>query len=271
MTDIIKDDLDDLVVLYATGKLEPDIASDLETELQNQPDLAPQIEGLRFLNGALTGKFSLPDDVGDDVDMAELEMVKPTEEKEELNKPKSETLITQTNTYQSSFYSLRTLGNVAALTMFMILGYSIFTMISKIMVEPEPVHKISKNDSGKMPNNKNDHLNKYEKGSIPTNAQYDTTAKFESAAGEELDILKKYGVNAKTENALLATFARENQEKQEVKKAVALFYELINNFDNAKAEDFEKVSGYLTPEIIGNDEELKSFKVVIEKIINDKK
>lgn len=68
------------------------------------------------------------------------------------------------------------------------------------------------------------------------------------------------------EESLLSTFSKQSLDKQEVKIAVSQFYKLLNDY-NAKVADFENISNELTPEIIEDDEELKSFKAVIDEIV----
>ena len=53
--------LEELLVLYALGELEPDEASAVEKELQNRPELAAQVEKARRADGLLSDVFAQSD------------------------------------------------------------------------------------------------------------------------------------------------------------------------------------------------------------------
>lgn len=54
--------LEELLVLYALGELEPDEASAVEEELQKRPELAAEVEKVRRADGLLSDVFALSDE-----------------------------------------------------------------------------------------------------------------------------------------------------------------------------------------------------------------
>lgn len=160
--DIHEDDLDDLAVLYASGSLAPDVASSLETELQNRPDLSAQVEGLRFLNGILKGDFTPPDDVEDYEDYAEVEekadvaksgAVESIGINKELVEPRVETSSNHGLTYEKRFLSFRVLGRVAALAMLVVFGGVLFLTRTNNSGTPTQVAQNNDNEETQPPRN----------------------------------------------------------------------------------------------------------------------
>lgn len=321
----------EFVVLYALGRLDPDVAADFENVLQKRPDLAEQVERIRLMDDIMSRHMSMQDisdklkdytdedfkdyefeDEGYDDEFEDKSVI--SEEAPDVQKPVDKP--------KPTYSHRRIIGIAAMLAVVVVVALLYSAMIKKpgspIQVaqnnndngEAEPTkpedngggnNPLKNNHSGgnglslaepgpapavSLPGNVDDDINlpsqsqeeivgnedffKEDIDSQPKSAGVDST---NPNPPDESSYLRDYIVNNVLQNipenkeALLATFTKESQDNQEVKTAVSKFYKLLDDFTNPKVEDFESISETLTPEIIGNDKELESFKARIDEIV----
>lgn len=308
-SDFDENDLDELIVLYALGEMDPDIASDFETELQKRPELQARVDGLRFINGSLLENYISAGDFLEktrDEENTDVEVEPFVAQKEPDSQTGPEpnpqpqpypqpTCNVPENNPKSLF--LRTFGYVAVLAMFTVVGFLLFSSMFNKPGSTVQVAQNNANDGGQTQSSSNPdngdgagggsnsptHIdgdemisNKILEDNIDTNklaskGVSDIKDEIPKSGRQTAAGTPRAGVSVndeipKSAEALLATFTKESQDKPEVQSAVSQFYKLINDLDNATLEDFDKISDLLTPEIVGNDENLKSFKERIEKM-----